>query len=69
MTHDMNVIETARYLNYHPQTVRDLARLGKLPAIKRGQAWRFSKSELVAFLKAQTQAHVDRSRLSEELSA
>jgi phage terminase Nu1 subunit (DNA packaging protein) len=39
-----NLIDTfqvARMLEYHPQTVRNLARTGVLPGIKRRQKWFF----------------------------
>lgn len=46
--------EIAKILGYHIQYVRFLAASGKLPAVKRGRAWRFDQAEVLAFLKQQT---------------
>ena len=35
--------EAAGYLRLHTRTVQDLARDGKLPAIRIGRVWRFRK--------------------------
>lgn len=35
------VNDVARYLRLEPETVRNMAREGKLPAIKVGRVWRF----------------------------
>jgi len=43
----------AKKLGYHIQYVRDLARLGKLPATKRGRAWLFNETEVVEYLQDQ----------------
>ena len=45
------VEDVARYLRLEPETVRNLAREGKLPAIKIGRIWRFRKSSLDQILK------------------
>lgn len=42
----LTIHEAAAYLSVHPQTVRRLARKGKLPSFKVGQSWRFSKAAL-----------------------
>lgn len=42
----LTVHETARYLNVKEQTVRSLARKGKIPALKVGRAWRFRKEDI-----------------------
>lgn len=41
MEHLLNTYQTAKLLDYHPQTVRDLARKGVIPGIKRRQKWFF----------------------------
>lgn len=40
------VEEVAKYLRLEPETIRSMAREGKLPAIKVGRVWRFRR-ELV----------------------
>lgn len=55
--YDMDVYQAADFLGYHVQTTRDLARLGKIPALKRRRAWLFSSKELSEFLEKETQKH------------
>jgi excisionase family DNA binding protein len=43
------VHEVGRRLNIHPESVRRLIRLGKLPAIKFGNKWLVEKSTLEQF--------------------
>ncbi|HJN16549.1 MAG TPA: helix-turn-helix domain-containing protein [Armatimonadota bacterium] len=38
--------EVAEYLRTSPDTVKRLARAGRLPGIKLGRAWRFRKADL-----------------------
>lgn len=45
------VDELAQYLRLEPQTIRTLAREGKLPALKVGRIWRFRRSEVLHALK------------------
>ena len=40
------VKDVARYLNFQPETVRDMARNEELPAIKLGRVWRFPKDKI-----------------------
>ena len=40
------VEDVANYLRLKPETVRIMARDGKLPSIKVGRAWRFSSKEI-----------------------
>ena len=40
------VDDVAQYLRLEPDTVRALARDGKLPAIKLGRVWRFRQDEI-----------------------
>ncbi len=42
----LNVRQVAQFLNYHEQTVRDLSRLGKLPARKVGRSWYYDRVEI-----------------------
>lgn len=55
MSQLLNTFQAAKILDYHPQTVRNLARVGILPAIKRRQAWFFDPSKLQAWLLKQEQ--------------
>jgi len=50
MAHIMTVDETAQFLRIHPETVREKARQGKIPALKVGRQWRFVKDQLDAWL-------------------
>jgi excisionase family DNA binding protein len=45
------VDEVARYLRLEPNTVRHLARLGKLPGVKVNRMWRFDKASIDASLR------------------
>lgn len=50
MSHIMTVDETARLLRIHPETLRERARQGKIPATKLGRQWRFVREQLDAWL-------------------
>lgn len=41
MSQLINSFQAAVMLEYHPQTIRDLARAGILPGVKRRQKWFF----------------------------
>lgn len=45
------VDDVSRYLNFSPETVRAMAREGKIPAIKVGREWRFRASSLQKYLE------------------
>jgi excisionase family DNA binding protein len=66
-TYDLNVFETAELLGYHPQTVRDLARKGELPALKRRHAWYFNKAEIENLISKTSKDYIDRSKLKHDL--
>lgn len=51
MAHIMTVDETARLLRIHPETLREKARQGKIPALKVGRQWRFVRDQLDAWLR------------------
>ena len=40
------VEEVAKYLRLEPETIRSMAREGKLPAIKVGRVWRFRRKQV-----------------------
>lgn len=68
-TYDLNVVQTAELLGYHPQTVRDLARKGALPALKRRHAWFFNKQEIEALIASQSKEYIDRSKTKHDLQS
>ena len=45
------VEDVAAFLDVTPETVRDQARRGLLPARKVGKEWRFSRSAVIAWLE------------------
>lgn len=46
------VDEVAAYLNFAPETIRNMARKGTIPAIKVGKRiWRFRANHIQAWLK------------------
>lgn len=51
MSDIMTVAETAAYLHLHPETLREKARRGEIPAAKIGRTWRFSKAQLLQWLE------------------
>ena len=65
--YDLNVVQTAGLLGYHPQTVRDLARKGAIPGFKRRHAWYFCKEEIEELLAFQSKNYVDQRKLKNDL--
>jgi len=51
--------EIARKLSVHVNTVRNLVRARKLPAVKMGVQWRVNKSDLVTYLEENTKQAFD----------
>ena len=49
----MNVREASELLTIHPNTVRQYAQAGVIPALKMGPRWRFRRQSLLAWLDAQ----------------
>ena len=47
----LTVNEAAEILRIHPKTVQRYLRLGKLPGVKLGKAWRVPKSALLSMAK------------------
>jgi len=45
--------EVSALLGLHPKTVQLMARTGKLPGIRVGKFWRFRKSEIDHWLRAE----------------
>ncbi len=48
----LTIREVAGYLHFPPETVRAMARDGRIPAIKAGRLWRFRLGEVEAWLEA-----------------
>lgn len=48
---NLNTQEAAKLLGYHPQSLRDLVRVGKLPATKGANGWIFDREELLDLQK------------------
>ncbi len=49
--------ETARFLRLSPHTLYKMAASGRIPALKAGRQWRFSKGDLQEWLKGNTRGH------------
>jgi len=45
------VHDVAEFLRLEPDTVRTMAREGKLPGVKVGRAWRFKKTTIIKYLE------------------
>ena len=45
----VDVLQAAKMLSVHPETVKRLIRLGKLPATKFGNKWLITRDRLFAF--------------------
>lgn len=56
----LNAEEAAEYLGFHPDTVREKARLGEIPGRKIGREWRFSGRLLLEWLEQDSRPKVMR---------
>ena len=52
------VEDLAQYLQLEPETIRSMAREGKLPAIKVGRVWRFRREQVKAWIQDQSNQSV-----------
>jgi excisionase family DNA binding protein len=50
----MNSTEAAKLLRVHPATLQRMARAGQLPRVKVGKLWRFSTTQLDAWVASAT---------------
>jgi excisionase family DNA binding protein len=50
----LNSREVAKLLGVHPATLQRMARAGQLPCVKVGKLWRFSVSQLDAWVASGT---------------
>ena len=48
----LDLQEAAEFLRVHPETLRQLARTGKVPGAKVGRAWVFLEDDLVQYLRS-----------------
>ena len=48
--------QAAAILKVHPVTLREMADLGKIPALKIGRCWRFRESSLDEWIRAQLES-------------
>jgi excisionase family DNA binding protein len=48
----LTIAEVSELLSFHPVTLRDWAREGRLPAVRIGSAWRFDPVELAGWVEA-----------------
>ena len=46
----LNMAEVSDLLGFHPVTLRDWAREGRLPTVRIGSAWRFDPVELAMWV-------------------
>ncbi|WP_347251567.1 helix-turn-helix domain-containing protein [Legionella sp.] len=47
----LNLTEAARFLGAHKETIRRMAALGELPAVKIGRSWIFIEQDLVMHMR------------------
>jgi len=55
----LTAAEAAEFLRTRPETLKRLARQGKVPGAKLGHEWRFLRQDLVGFLGGTYEAQVD----------
>ena len=53
-----DILETAKLLGAHKETVRRLAASGELPAVKIGRGWRFIEQDLALYMRSQYSGRV-----------
>ena len=61
---NLTSLELAKIMSLNPQYVRDLARLGLIPAKKLGRHWRFDLDKVEAQLERNAAIAVQRSLIS-----
>jgi excisionase family DNA binding protein len=49
----LDLLEAAKLLKLHPQTVLKLAREGEIPAAKPGKCWVFIEEDLIDWIRSQ----------------
>jgi excisionase family DNA binding protein len=48
----LKVPEVSRWWRLSDQVIKQMARAGKIPAIRVGKSWRFNREELTTWLKS-----------------
>jgi excisionase family DNA binding protein len=48
----LSVAEISELLSFHPVTIRDWSRLGRIPAMRIAGQWRFDPLEIVTWVEA-----------------
>jgi excisionase family DNA binding protein len=48
----LTIAEVSKLLSFHPVTLRDWAREGRLPAVRIGGVWRVDAASLASWLEA-----------------
>ena len=49
----LTLVEAARFLNIHPETLRGKAKAGEIPGAKIGRSWVFIESDLESHIRSQ----------------
>ena len=65
---NLTSLELAKILSLNPQYVRDLARLGLIPAKKLGRHWRFDLDKVEKQMERNAAIGVQRSLISNNLT-
>ena len=50
----MTIEQVAQFLQLQPETVRTMARQGRIPALRVGRLWRFDRKQIEIWLAAQS---------------
>lgn len=50
----MTIEQVAQFLQLQPETVRAMARQGRIPALRVGRLWRFDRKQIELWLAAQS---------------
>jgi excisionase family DNA binding protein len=58
----LTVADVVEIFRCHPETVKRMARDGKLPAIKFGDRWFFPKEDFARYLSEEAQSRLRRTR-------
>lgn len=52
-TTTLNILEAAKLLGVHKETIRRMASSGQLPGVKIGRSWIFIEQDLVMYIRSQ----------------
>lgn len=48
----LNILEAAKFLGAHKETIRRMAVSGEIPGVKIGRGWRFIEQDLVLYMRS-----------------